>query len=150
MAGQLARLVVLVGFLLAALGCEQTPTKPDAPPINLAEVYSLAAKAYAEQDWEGSEKHYATLTRKAPEEAEPWFKLGNIYARTQRPALAIQYYRETVVRDSQHIKAWHNMAIIQLRVARQSFVELEMLVKPDNPLHQKSVKIQKAIDDLVN
>ncbi len=150
MASQLGRAIGLASWLVAALGCTQTPPKLEPPQVDLAEVYKLAADAYDEKDWATSEKHYLTLSRKAPEEAEPWFKLGNIAARTNRPELAIQFYRETLVRDSQHVKAWHNVAVIQLRTAGKSFAELEILVKPDNPLHAKSVRIQKAINELVN
>ena len=90
------------------------------------------------------------MTQKAPEEAEPWFKLGNIYARTLRIELAIQFYREALVRDPRNVKAWHNMAVVQLRQAGKSFGEVELLVEPDNELHKKSVKIQESINALVN
>ena len=42
------------------------------------------------------------------------------------------------------------MAVIQLRQAGKSYEELELLVKPGDPLHAKSVKIQQFIDELVN
>jgi len=150
MADRLVRLIGLVGMLLALSGCGQTPTKPDTKPVDLAEIYALAAKAYEQQDWPASEKHYITLTQKLPEEVEPWFKLGNIYARTLRLDGAIKFYREALVRDSEHVKAWHNMAVVQLREASKSFAELEVLVQPEDELHKKSVKIQKTIDELVN
>lgn len=131
--------------------CEQTPTKPDQPAMqNLAEIYRLAAAAYDEQDWVASEKHYLNLTRNAPEEVEPWFKLGNVYARAQRFDRAIVCYREALVRDSRNVKAWHNMAVVQLRESGKSFLELEMLVEESDPLHEKSVRIQQAINELVN
>jgi len=137
-------------MLLTLSGCEQTPTKADAEPVDLAEIYALAAKAYEEHDWPASEKYYITLTRKTPEEVEPWFKLGNIYARTLRLDRAIKFYREALVRDPEHVKAWHNMAVVQLREAGKSFAELEILVQPEDELHKKSVKIQNTIDELVN
>ncbi len=80
MAGQLGRLIGVACLLLVACGCAQTQPKPDPKPIDLDEVYGLATKAYEEQNWDASEKHYRTLTQKAPEEAEPWFKLGNTHA----------------------------------------------------------------------
>lgn len=144
-----ARIALLVA-LLGLAACAETPSKADdEQPIDLAQVYALATRAYDEKNWAESEKHYVTLTHRAPGEAEPWFKLGNIYARTLRPDLAIKAYRETLVRNSQHIKAWHNMAVVQLRQAAGSFAELELLVEPDDDLHEKSVRIQRAIEDLV-
>ncbi len=147
----LARRAALCSLLLALSACEQSPTKPDEGPLtNLAEVYALAAKAYEAQNWAESEKHYATLTQQAPGEAEPWFKLGNIYARTFRADRALQSYRETLVREPLHKRAWHNMGIVQLREAANSFSELQQLVEPEDALYKKSVTIQKGVDELVN
>jgi cytochrome c-type biogenesis protein CcmH/NrfG len=145
------RIIALVCVLVALLGCEQTPTKSDADqPVDLSEVSALAAQAYKAKNWSESEQHYATLTRNVPGEPEPWFKLGNIYARTLRPELAVKSYREALIRDPQHVKAWHNMGIVQLRQAASSFEKLELLLEPDDALYEKSVNIQKIIDDLVN
>lgn len=143
---------LLAGLLALALGaCSQSPAKPDKPAAqDLAEIYRLAAAAYEAQDWAASERHYLNLTRGAPEEVEPWFKLGNVYARTQRYDRAIACYREALVRDSRNLKAWHNIAVTQLREAGASFLELEMLTAEDDPLHEKSVRIQRTIDELVN
>jgi cytochrome c-type biogenesis protein CcmH/NrfG len=138
MAGQLGRLLGVGWLMLVASGCTQTPTTPDTKPIDLDKVYGLAAEAYE------------TLAQNAPEEAEPWFKLGNIYARTLRIELAIQCYREALVRDPRNVKAWHNMGVVQLRHAGKSFEEVELLVEPDNELHKKSVKIRESINALVN
>lgn len=147
----LIRCLLVTSLALALGACGQTQTKPDKlAPQDLAEIYRLAAAAYEAQDWAASERHYRDLTRGAPEEVEPWFKLGNVYARTQRYDLAIACYREVLVRDSRDVKAWHNIAVTQLREAGASFLELEMLTKEDDPLHAKSVRIQRAIDELVN
>jgi len=150
MAAGLKRIAVLALLIVALPACETSNTKPDKPKPDLLEIYNLAATAYAEQNWADAEKYYITLTQESPGETEPWFKLGNIYARTRRLDAAIRAYREVLVRDSAYVKAWHNMAILQLREAGNSFEALELLVGPDDPLHEKSVRIQKAIDELVN
>lgn len=150
MAGRLIRRFALGCVVLALLACEQSATKPDAEPPDLAKIYAEAATAYEEQDWAQSEKLYTILARQAPGEAEPWFKLGNVYARTQRPDLAVKSYREALIRDPQNVKAWHNMGIVQLREASSTFSEVQLLLKPDDDLYDKSVNIQKTIGELVN
>ena len=150
MAERVIHRVTLACVILALLACEQTATKPDAEKIDLAKVSALAAQAYVEKNWPESEKHYATLTRESPGEAEPWFKLGNIYARTFRPELAVKAYRETLVRDPQNIKAWHNLGVIELRQAANTFATLQDLLDPDDAWYKKSVNIQASIDELVN
>lgn len=144
--------IVLALSLLALLSaCEQNPSKSNTQKkVDLQQVYNLAAGAYTDQKWAEAEKQYLILSRESPSEVEPWFKLGNIYARTQRSELAIKFYREALVRDSAHIKSWHNMAVLQLREAGKSFSELEILVDKDDALFDKSVNIQRSIDELVN
>ena len=145
----MARVINLLILASMLVACEQTPTKPDSEPADLSSVNDQAAKAYAENNLEEAEKQYAILTREAPGEAEPWFKLGNIYARTLRSELAITSYQEALVRDSQHVKAWHNLGIIQLREVDQTFSQLQDLLDDDDPLHQKSVNIRSAIEEFV-
>ena len=69
--------LLVISLLLALGACGQTQTRPEKlAPQDLAEIYRLAAAAYEAQDWAASERHYLDLTRGAPEEVEPWFKLG--------------------------------------------------------------------------
>jgi Flp pilus assembly protein TadD len=82
--------------LLSACAEHQTRPNPgsnttNAPDSNnLVAVQQQAVEAYAKQDWATSEQHYVVLTQKVPTDVEPWFKLGNIYARTQRLDLAVR------------------------------------------------------------
>jgi tetratricopeptide (TPR) repeat protein len=112
-------------------------------------MHDKAVAAYTAQDWAESEKYYVELSRAVPSNVEPWFKLGNIYARTDRPELAIRAYRECVIRNPRHAKAWHNMGIIQLRQARGSFTQLQQFVNESNPLYEKSARISSGIETLI-
>ncbi len=150
MAGRIIDRIALACVLVALIACAQTSTKSDTEKIDLTKIYALATQAYAEKNWPESEQHYATLTRKSPGEAEPWFKLGNIYARTFRPELAVKFYREALVRDPANVKAWHNLGIIELRQAANTFATLQDLLEPGDVLYEKSVTIQTSINALVN
>lgn len=147
--------MLLLGAVLLAAGCAtQQGGKPDTPAStavasDLMAVEKTANEAYQRQDWVESEKNFLLLTQKAPGEAEPWFRLGNIYARTHRPDLAIRAYREVVVRNPKHARAWHNMGIVQLQQAKMSFDELTKFADPADPITARSVKLSDGIDSLI-
>ncbi|MDZ7736803.1 MAG: tetratricopeptide repeat protein [Gammaproteobacteria bacterium] len=73
-----------------------------------------------------------------PQEADPWFRLGNIYARLEQPGKAVAAYQEALVRKPENGKAWHNMGIVQLRQAMNSFMHLEAATEPGDPLHDRA------------
>lgn len=140
--------------LIALSGCAQFGgTGVTAPaklrPEDLVALERQAGAAYDQQDWTTSEQHFIALTKAAPASVEPWFKLGNIYARTNRYALAVRAYGEVVVRDARHSRAWHNMGVIQLRQAAQSFAELEKYALHDDPLAVRGAELEHAIDQLL-
>lgn len=130
---------LIVGLLLAG-GCQPGTIKPDgnAHQGNAVELQQQAYKAYSEGNWAEAEKALVALTREVPQEADPWFRLGNVYARQERPAQAVAAYQEALVRDPENGKAWHNMGIVQLRQAMNSFLNLEAATKPGDPLNERA------------
>ncbi len=146
--------LVLLGLLLLS-GCQPQNLRPDAAASettasdNALELREKAAQAYNEGDWETAERAYVQLTEQVPKEADSWFRLGNIYARQGRPADAIAAYQETLVRKPKHAKAWHNMGIIQLRQASNSFMYLEDVTEPGDPLHERATLLLDTMTRLL-
>ena len=147
------RIAIIVGVLIALSGCAASaprPTVPDTPIVgDRAGLERAAATAYAAQDWAASEHDYSALAAQPGSDAEAWFKLGNIYARTSRPDLAVRAYREAVNRDPKHARAWHNLGLIQLRLARDSFAEVEHNTPPTNDMHPRATELRSALDELL-
>lgn len=112
---------------------------------DLVQVRADAEAAYAAKDWTVSEKHYTLLAQRVPVEAENWFRLGNIYARTNRPDAAIAAYRETLVREPEHRKAWYNLGILQLRAAAASLEQLQGLPGADDAMTRRSREILEEL-----
>lgn len=146
-------LAILAVLLLG--GCQPQNLRPDAAASettdsdNALELREKAAQAYNEGDWETAERAYVRLTEQVPKEADSWFRLGNIYARQGRPADAIAAYQETLVRKPKHAKAWHNMGIVQLRQASNSFMYLEDVTEPDDPLHERATLLLDTMTRLL-
>ena len=58
-------------------------------------------------------------------------------------------YRETVIRDPAHAKAWHNMGVIQLRQTANSFKEMQLHVDPEDPLYENGKATLDGINALL-
>lgn len=133
----------LAGLLAASLivsGCATSGSPPAstpgtaAPAADAVQIASAADTAYRDQDWPTAERLYVALTRARPEDAETWFRLGNIYARTERPEPAVRAYQEALGRDASHARAWHNLGILRMRLAALAFARLAEVAAADDPL----------------
>lgn len=135
--------LILILILLNITGCNNALVKDDSndEQIDLFEIERQANQAYENNDWVESEKHYQILVEKVSENAEHWFRLGNIYASTQRPDPAVRAYREALVRDPKYSKAWYNLGVLHLRQAANSFDQYQLYVDKNDPLYEKSMQI---------
>ncbi|MEQ8496244.1 MAG: tetratricopeptide repeat protein, partial [Gammaproteobacteria bacterium] len=101
--------------------------------------------AYSAGEWAAAEPHYRALVAAIPQDAELWFRLGNIYARVDKPDAAVAAYREALVREGDLAKAWFNMGVVQLRQAANSFLKLGAHVDPADPVARQGAEAYEAI-----
>lgn len=136
-------LVCLTLSLSILSGC-QTIQKDD-----LLVLHADAVKAYKEKNWEQAEKLYLILAEQVNKDSEPYFRLGNIYARTSKPDLAIQYYREALVRDPKNAKIWHNIGIVSLRGTTNLYIEMQRHIPVQDPIFNKSVETAEKLMEIL-
>jgi cytochrome c-type biogenesis protein CcmH/NrfG len=141
-------LVFAMTFLVACTPGQSLRPDEDLPR-RMEDLQQLARETYEQQDWAGSEKYYRAWLDRMPGEVEPWFRLGNIYARTERPDEAVAAYREALVRDPQRATAWHNMGVLYLRQAANSFLQMQTHVDPQDPLYARGTRIFQGIGELL-
>ena len=152
MATPRSRLLPMLSILLTILtGCQlQQASKPDTPPArDMNKVLDEARASYQARDWKTSEQDYLLVVEKAPSNIEAWFRLGNIYTRTNRPRLAARAYEEALVRDPENSKAWHNLGVIYLRQARNAFRQQQVHTREDDPMSRKDKKILQRLNELL-
>jgi cytochrome c-type biogenesis protein CcmH/NrfG len=107
--------------LLAMLaGCATSPTSRLATTVDRQRQ---ADRAYVEGNLAQALSGYQSLTRAMPQNADFWFRLGNVYARLKRPDEAVDAYQHALAIEPGHAKAWHNLGIIRLRQAEAAFVQ---------------------------
>lgn len=134
--------------LLMLSGCNALQPKPaeeDTALVDLLETRKQANEAYLNDDLATAEKHYTTLIKEMPQEAEFWFRLGNIYVATDRPYASMNLYREAVIRDPKFAKAWYNLGVVQLKQTAFSLNEMLIYTDKQDPLYSKATEM---LDDI--
>jgi len=144
----LAKHLVAVFILASLSGCLTfSNDEEDDGNVDYFVLKSEAEKAYKNKDYKTAEKHYLKISKGVSRDPEAWFKLGNIYARTQRPKLAVRAYQEAVVRDTKLTKAWNNLAVVYLRQALNAYTSMVTHAKADDPLLEKArIRLEKIYD----
>ena len=147
------RLYLLLVFLSQLIACNQLGIKKPAEEKSdqdLFEIQNRAETAYLNDDLVNSEKDYLVLIEELPEVAMHWFRLANIYVRTNRPVAAINLYREAVLRDPTYSKAWFNLSIVQLKQTAYSLNEMLIYVDKSDPMYDRAKKLLEGIQAVVN
>ncbi|MBT7950315.1 MAG: tetratricopeptide repeat protein, partial [Gammaproteobacteria bacterium] len=89
------------------------------------------------------------LLQQLPDIPLHWFRLANIYVRTNRPDAAVKLYREAVLRDPKYAKAWFNLSIVQLKQSAYSLNEMLLYVDRNDPMYSKGKKLLDGIQGII-
>ncbi len=132
---------ILLTLLFNLAACNLSGIKEGdetAAKIDFFELQKQADTAYINDDLVASERDYQILIKELPAIALHWFRLGNIYVRTNRPDAAINLYREAVIRDPKYAKAWYNLSVVQLKQTAYSLNEMLIYTEESDPLYNKA------------
>ena len=144
---------MLLVLSLILSGCNLQNLKPSGDTAkdisDIAEINRTAQVAYQNEDWKTAEIAYLKLTEKVPAEPEPWFRLGNIYARTERLDAAVAAYRNALARNSESGKIWHNLGIVHLRQATNTFREMLEYTDENDPLNARAKNVINSVTHLM-
>ncbi len=147
-------LYLLLVSLLFLCACNQLGVKKDTeekqPQQDLFAIQNIADSAYENDDLVTAERNYEILIKASPENAKHWFRLGNIYVRTNRPVAAINLYREAVLRDPTFSKAWFNLSVVQLKQTAYSLNEMLIYVDRDDPMYTRASTLLEGIKEIIN
>ena len=142
------RFFIIITLLFTLAGCV-TQQVEESPKIDLLELQAEADTAYINDDLVTSERGYEILVQEMPTIALHWFRLGNIYVRTNRPDAAINLYREAVLRNPKYSKAWYNLGIVQLKQTAYSLNEMLLYTDINDPLYNKAKDMLDGIQNII-
>ena len=146
------RTFIIITLLFDITACNLSGIKgenEEAPETDLLELQKQADTAYLNDDLVASEKGYEILVKELPAIALHWFRLANIYVRTNRPDAAINLYREAVLRNPKYSKAWYNLGIVQLKQTAYSLNEMLLYTDINDPLYNKAKDMLDGIQTII-
>ncbi|WP_394561177.1 tetratricopeptide repeat protein [Aquipseudomonas alcaligenes] len=119
------------------------------PASNLVELQNSANRDYAAGDFERAADQYRRLARAMPNDAGVRYQLGNSLARQGDVQAAIESYREALLRDPQHARAWHNLLQVQLREALLTAGEMQKTLSPQQPQADRALGLGERLLDVM-
>jgi len=126
---QIFSLFFIWGWCILILsGCAGTMQSKD-PIVSRRE----AVLAYKEGRFNDAAAKFEQLVTEVPKDSELWFRLGNSYAKADKPDLAITAYRNALLRNPEFGKAWYNLGVIQMQAALKAFIDMQKYVPENDP-----------------
>lgn len=125
-----------------------SPSPPAAAPPDPAFVEERARQAYETGRWDVAEGYFLQLIRLKPNDAGPWFQLGNLYAEQGRLEAAERAYRESLRRRDE-ARTLHNLGLVQVRLGIGALREAQQRLPPDEPARQETREFLKTLLEAV-
>jgi tetratricopeptide (TPR) repeat protein len=119
------------------------------PKSDLLALQNSANQDYANGRFVQASDQYRRLAKAMPADAGVRYQLGNSLARQGDVQGAIDNYRETLLRDRQHARAWHNLLQVQLREALFTAAEMQNTLNPQQPQADRALKLGQRLLDVV-
>lgn len=105
---------------------------------DLYELHQSAVLAYDSGEDARAEALYQGLARSAPNDPETWLRLGNLYARSNRPDKAAEAYERGLLLAPGDARLWYNLGIIRQRQAHASFIAAHQYIDDADPLQART------------
>jgi tetratricopeptide (TPR) repeat protein len=119
------------------------------PASNLVELQNSANRDYAAKNFAEASDKYRRLAKAMPSDAGVRYQLGNSLARQGDVPGAIDSYREALLRDPQHARAWHNLLQVQLREALLTAGEMHRTLNPQQPQADRALGLGERLLDVM-
>ncbi|MGO3847702.1 MAG: tetratricopeptide repeat protein [Pseudoalteromonas prydzensis] len=127
------KFVYLLLIVLAITGCTSSSNVQEQSQLNLVEIENRAEAAYLAGHLDMAEGLYRQLIKEKDNYAPAWFRLGNIYTRSNRLDGAISAYQRCIQLDNTHEKAWYNLAIARMRQSTEVLIEAQKHLEDSSP-----------------
>ncbi|WP_457577940.1 tetratricopeptide repeat protein [Desulfomarina sp.] len=116
---------------------------------DLLKLRDEASLSYFNKDYSSAIAKLEILTREVPMDADLWFRLGNAYAKSDKPQKAVSAYQKALLNDPEMGKAWYNMGLIQTRTALKTFIDMELYSKDDDPVGMSGEQMRLGLMKLL-
>lgn len=104
----------------------------------LFQLSNQAQLAYEAGEDAKAEQLLMGLSRQTPNDPEIWLRLGNLYARSNRPDAAADAYQRVLSINGMESRAWYNLAIVRLRQGWAAMAQAHGTADLKAPIHEQS------------
>jgi len=134
--------------LLVAAGAGCSGMESRSVGEDLVRMQQEAQVAFDSGENARAEALYKGLIRSMPNDAETWFRLGNLYARTDNPDQAANAYLTALQLNGADTRAWHNLGIVRLRQGWAAFLRANTMSAPPQAIHAMSAEIIRMLEKM--
>jgi cytochrome c-type biogenesis protein CcmH/NrfG len=135
-----------LALLCALAGCAGVENRSGGE--DFVKMQREAQAAFDSGENARAEALYKGLLRSTPNDAETWFRLGNLYARTDNVDQAVNAYLTALTLNGSDPRAWHNLGVIRLRQAWAALLRANALTAPKEPINQMSGEMIRLLEKL--
>ena len=111
-------------------------------------MHREAQAAYDKGDDARAEELYKKLTTLRPQDAETWFRLGNLHARMSKPQIAQEAYLKSLSLKDNDPRTLNNLGIVMIRQAWMALVQAKLISEPNDPAFENTAVIIKTLETL--
>lgn len=142
---------LLAAVMLAGLaGCASSRGQGARAGTDLVAMEEMAAQAYRQGDYARAADLYAGVVEAMPDQAEYWYRLGNAYARQGLIQQAALSYRQSLALDSDNARGWHNLGMMQLKLANEAFAAGEARGSKRARVHAENRRLADATSRIMD
>lgn len=127
---------IIAASALTLAGCAAIGHAP--PRSELFSLNNQAELAYTSGNTKKAEELYKSLVRSSPNNYEAWFRLGNLYARSDHADAAADAYQRALTLNSTDPRAWHNLGVVRLRQGWAALIASHGYLKEKDPLYHQT------------
>ncbi|MCF7223593.1 tetratricopeptide repeat protein [Marilutibacter chinensis] len=146
--GRLSRCLLPILLLAGLAGCASTAGTPRGN--DLLAMEEMAARAYRQGDYVRAADLYAGIVEAMPDQAEYWYRLGNAYARQGLSQEAALSYRQSLALDASNARGWHNLGMMQLKLANEAFAAGEARGSKRARVHAENQRLADATSRILD
>lgn len=93
---------------------------------------------------------YRSLVKRMPNDASTWLRLGNLYARNNKPDEAVGAYQRALIANNAESRAWYNLGVVRLRQAWAAMLQVQIQLDDatDPTLRKQAEEVLEYLEKL--
>lgn len=132
-------------LVLALAGCASSGAPRGEGLDSLLAIDQLAEEAYAAGRHAETVELYTMLAEAMPSESRYWYRLANGLYRTGQLDMSGIAYVQALALDPDNERAWHNLGVVRMHQAQESFRQAVAGSRAGEPVSVESLRLARQL-----